>query len=697
MSFVSVSALVAAFVTTSLGIAVLIRERRQFQHIVYSVLCFTLSAWNLSYFLSELTDTPTLKELYILLTVFVGPLTLHFFLSIMKEVGDRFTRTLLPAYLGATLLGIISLIWFRNLHFLSTIMGLYTFGCVIFALVLIWNSIGKLDEGRGIKNWKYIFWGGVIVALTGITDFLPKTGINFPPIGNILMVIYLYFLFQYISKGRVFEFEELMAKMVHFSVIVLTLTIIYVLLVSWVGDKPWLFVFNTGIASFVVLVLFEPIKSASEKFTKKFILQGQTTLQPEVERVVSQVMGVVDIKELGEKILNAFDQLFQADHSIIFLLDRSGFQFNLKGEVGEPKSEVKTVIASDAIVEQLIQFPDPPLIIDDLCQSRNDLSDGPERLKLENLVLQGKQMGINIAYPILLDTNLLGFCGFRTNSLYPHHQLSLFQKVSNQAAITLKHMEGYQRLLQRDRLALLGEMAAGLAHEIRNPLGAIKGAAQHILPVEGEAAISQEDQNDLLNVIVEEVNRLNHVVSQFLGYARPHNQRREKVFLNDVVSKTVDIVSKDLPPGIKLNFHYNSKLENIEVDPEQLRQVVLNLFLNAIQSIDNEGTVTVYTGIENGSQKIVITDSGCGIPDDVRGKLFIPFFTTKKGGTGLGLPICQRIIQSHSGQIDITSETGRGTKVTVLLPIVKRDVGSGLPPINRHKKRFSQRATERGF
>src|SRR3990167_5337405 len=673
MNAISVSALIAAFVTTSLSIAVLIRERRQAQHFIYAILCFTLSVRNLTYFLSEVTDAPTLKMLNVLLTVFLGPLTLHFILSIMKEVGERHLKSIFPAYIGAIFLGILALFLLNNFPIIAAILDLYAFGCVLFALALIWNSINHLDEGRIIKNWKYIFWGGVVVAATALTDFLPKTGIKFPAIGNILMVIYLYFLFQYISKGRVFEFEELMAKVVHFAVIVLTLTIIYLLLVSWVGNKSWLFVFNTGIASFVILVLFEPIKSASEKFTKKFILRGQTTLQPQIEKAVSHMIGVVDIKELSDKILSSFEQTFQSEHAILFLLDHAGFKFILRGESGEPVSQIKTILSNDELVEQLTQFPDPPLILDDLCQARAELPIGAERSKLDSLARHGEQIGVGIIYPILLDNKLLGFCGFKISAFFSHHQLALFQKITNQFAIALKQIEGYQRILQRDRLASLGEMAAGLAHEIRNPLGAIKGAAQQLLPPQEEGFIPLEVQNELLNVIVEETNRLNHVVSQFLGYARPYNQKREKASLNEVVIKTVDIVSKDLPEGVALSYNCNPYLKDIEIDPEQIRQVILNLLLNSIQSIENKGSVAIQTDIENGSQRIIITDNGCGIPEDVKGKLFIPFFTTRKGGTGLGLPICQRIIQAHSGLIDIQSEIGKGTKVTLLLPYKKNE------------------------
>ncbi|MFC2075392.1 nitrogen regulation protein NR(II), partial [Bdellovibrionota bacterium] len=284
------------------------------------------------------------------------------------------------------------------------------------------------------------------------------------------------------------------------------------------------------------------------------------------------------------------------------------------------------------------------------------------------------KLKIDTLYPISSENQLLGFCGFSSLERIPNHQLILFQTVINQAAITLKNLEEYEQLRQRDRLAVLGEMAAGLAHEIRNPLGAIKGAAQYLLPPDNELSVPEEEQKEMLRVIVEEADRLNQVVSQFLGFARPYEQNRQEVSLNKVVSKTIDVITKDVPERISISTEFSTKLPTIEIDPEQIRQVILNLLLNAVQSIENDGKVTLQTSMNNGSQSILIRDTGRGIPKENIKKLFIPFFTTREGGTGLGLPICQRIIHAHSGTIQIQSSTEEGTSVSILLPCTSKEI-----------------------
>ena len=135
------------------------------------------------------------------------------------------------------------------------------------------------------------------------------------------------------------------------------------------------------------------------------------------------------------------------------------------------------------------------------------------------------------------------------------------------------------------------------------------------------------------------------------------------------MKKTLDVASKDIPSSITISKNLEESLQPIEIDPEQIRQVILNLLLNAVQAVGGAGNITVSTLLKGDSQTITVSDSGGGISQAEMKKLFIPFFTTKKGGTGLGLPICQRIVQNHGGNINIQSELGQGTSVTIQLPM----------------------------
>ena len=219
----------------------------------------------------------------------------------------------------------------------------------------------------------------------------------------------------------------------------------------------------------------------------------------------------------------------------------------------------------------------------------------------------------------------------------------------------------FDEKLEREKAMLLAEMAPVFAHEIRNPLGSIKGAAQYL---QSEAAT--DEQNQLLNVIIEEVNRLNAVVSQFLEYARPGSGKARSQDINAIILKAIAIISANrLSDKISISQELQEGLPAVKVDQQQIIQVIINIALNAIEAMHEGGSLTFRTSkIETSAGLavgITIRDTGTGIsPDDMK-NIFKPFYTTKERGVGLGLAICQRIIREHGGSIRVKSLPGQGS------------------------------------
>jgi signal transduction histidine kinase len=254
-------------------------------------------------------------------------------------------------------------------------------------------------------------------------------------------------------------------------------------------------------------------------------------------------------------------------------------------------------------------------------------------------------------------------------------------------AITVQNSKLYERMKERDRLAALGEMAAGLAHEIRNPLGAIKGAAQLLTPTTSDDGHGiPAESREFLGIIVEEANRLNRVVSQFLDYARPYRGEPQPLDVNEVVRKTAQLVTPPPlptgeggdappPPPVEVHLQLSDELPRARADAEQLRQVFLNLAINGVQAMPSGGKLTISTALRKGGRRgtpqleVRFRDTGVGIPPAELKNLFIPFYTTKEKGTGLGLPISQRIIENHGGTIEVRSRVGVGSTFTVVLPV----------------------------
>ncbi len=223
----------------------------------------------------------------------------------------------------------------------------------------------------------------------------------------------------------------------------------------------------------------------------------------------------------------------------------------------------------------------------------------------------------------------------------------------------------FDEKLEREKDMMLAEMAPVLAHEIRNPLGSIKGAAQYL---QEEAA--NDEQRKLLNVIVEGADRLNDVVSRFLEYTRPHQLNLKRHNINGIIKKTIALIAANkLMEKINIIEELDESLPAAEVDDQQLMQVILNLTLNAIESMPQGGTLTFRTtGPEADAEGMItlsIRDTGRGISKNDIKNIFKPFFTTKERGVGLGLAICQKIIKEHGGSISVESDPSRGTEFLI--------------------------------
>ena len=248
----------------------------------------------------------------------------------------------------------------------------------------------------------------------------------------------------------------------------------------------------------------------------------------------------------------------------------------------------------------------------------------------------------------------------------------------------LTHLErGDEQGRLKERLAAIGEMAAGLAHEIRNPLGNIGSTATLL-----KRKLSGNDSGILaLNNIVQEVQRLNHTVTQCLEYAKPVNLKRGTVDLALLVGEAFQEVRAHLPRNrVQVKEDYDERIRELKADRIQLRQVFHNLIANAFDAMEGQGLLEISSSLEtaepssaaggsgalNGEAPklavVRIRDSGRGITPEVRERLFFPFFTTKPGGSGIGLAVAKKILDSHRGVIDVESEPGRGATFTVKLP-----------------------------
>ncbi len=274
----------------------------------------------------------------------------------------------------------------------------------------------------------------------------------------------------------------------------------------------------------------------------------------------------------------------------------------------------------------------------------------------------------------------------RSGDQFSHRDLSLLETIATQLVTALDNIRLYEQMFNNERLAVIGTMSASIAHEIRNPLASIKTFIQML-----EDKHNSPPFMDKFNRIVpSEIERIARITADLLAFSKPSAPSLTAVKVTDMVEKVLALMAPQLrKKQIKVENNADKDM-TIHADSQQIFQVILNIFLNAMQASPSGTTITVTTKVREEKRRteegqkyygyIMIQDQGSGIKEKEIANIFQPFFTTKTDGTGLGLPTCKRIVEAHQGFIDVDSQENVGTKMTVVVPMNLSQADLGLPP-----------------
>ncbi len=243
------------------------------------------------------------------------------------------------------------------------------------------------------------------------------------------------------------------------------------------------------------------------------------------------------------------------------------------------------------------------------------------------------------------------------------------QTAQKLAEVNVQLQASFEQLRRADRLSALGELSAGIAHEVRNPLGSIEGAIQIL----GRTNLPEETRKEFSGLAQTELNRLKAVVTNFLEFARPQQPQRRAVEPGTLLESVARLTSETAKMAdISIGIDSPRETPSVMLDPEQIKQVILNLVINAIQATPPHGHVTLRTRSKDGWLALEVEDEGKGIPEENLEKIFDPFFTTRADGTGLGLSIAHSIISQHRGKIEVARNQGKGMTFAVYLPLTEQ-------------------------
>jgi signal transduction histidine kinase len=687
----------------AIAVSVLLRRRPRRIHLLFAGFGGALGLWYLAQSFLGFFQATIWHRFTGVLAVILPQFALHLFDAVVPYERRSSSRLLrLSWFATVPLLALQFTPWYR-----VTGIAVAVFCYVIVTITLGLHALlqrGAVSPSRATqRRVRFLVAIGALASFATIFDFLWIVGVETPPVGAVLSVVFLFGLSQALESERLLDLSELLGRLMVAAAVAFLIAFIFYVLLTFIGTFNTMYL-NAVLAATVVLVVFEPLRARVEEQIQRLLFRERFDLDAALADARRKLVHTLDVGEMGSIVMGALERSRRVTAAGLFMLDEEGAGFDQVGVVGEgvpPRIEVATArVVLDRLEKGSVLLEEVERDVLERAAERPSAAaqgapaDADQAMLAAAEVLGGLKSGVLVA---IRDekrdvVGLLAVADRRVRDAISPEEVGSLEQLAAQIGVVIENSRVYQQMKERDRLALLGQMAAGLAHEIRNPLGAIKGAAQLLAePAPGAATPEDGASREFIGIILDEVERLNRVVGSVLDLARPSDNSPVPIDVNGVVRRTIQVLSAERTESeVDLGSNLAPDLPRVAIDPEQLRQVLMNLVRNAMQAIKDHGKVNVSTrvrfgrGTRSGKSdeafvEITVADTGPGISRKALEKLFLPFFTTKEKGTGLGLAISQRIVQGAGGRIDVRTYEGKGSTFTVVLPAAMDALGTPSP------------------
>ena len=533
------------------------------------------------------------------------------------------------------------------------------------------------------ERLKYFFLAIGVSFVLGSYNFLPQFGLQVYPLGSIVVTVGLFIAAYSVAQHRLMDVSLFMAKglgyLFSFAILGIPSFFLIMILEKYFfkqSDTPFsLIIVTMGI---IAVLLFGRIKERMDRAMLQIIVKDKYYYHRVLEEFSRRLVTIVDLNRLLNMLAETIERSMGIEQISVFL-------YNSEKEIYRPalfrnpqKAPMTNITfkVDDPFLHRLRQEKDAIL--------RVELERAPKFLEKGEFLKIIGQLQAEVCLPLIYSDRLIGFInlGHKTaEEMYYREDLDLLITLANQVAIAIENATLYenlkksQKILRRsDRLASLGTLIASLAHEIRNPLVSIKTFTQ-LLP---ERIDDTEFRDYFLKVASGEIDRLTSLINELLGFAKPSEPNLKGEDVNAIIDRMEVLISAEArKKNITITKKYAPNLPSVLVDAEQIKQVLLNILLNAIQAIEGQGEIWIDTRIirltrDDESEaflQIEIRDTGIGILPENLDHVFDPFFSTRPEGSGLGLAISHQIVHEHGGFIDLESEVGKGTSFRINFPL----------------------------
>ena len=569
----------------------------------------------------------------------------------------------------------------------------YIYLVIFFALCVTWG-LSRLVRGyvtaEGLRKnqLKYLLFGSILGYAGGVDNFLYLYNVTlFPlfPYGTYAIPIYVSSTAYAIAQYRLLDINVVIRKSLIYAFLLLVLLVPCYLVVIWgqqaaFGTINYTFSLFTLLLFIIVGFLFPKVRFRTEEALERALFQKRVDYRETLLRSSKEMVSIVDLENLSNSLVKTVSRALGTETASFYLLDETKGVYNLKANIGQERNGYLQALLSrsDPLIQRLTGSQEGVV--------KEELEMAQDKVSGLEVAEKMGELGAEISVPIISKEKLIGILNLghkREKEIYSSEDLELLSTLANQAAIALENARLYENLKQSqdtlrraDRLSSLGLLTAGLAHEIRNPLVAIRTFTQ-LLP---ERYNDAEFREGFQGLALKEVDRICGLINDLLSFARPSRPNVAEENMNDVVDGIARILESEAKEkGVEITRDFGPGLPRVWIDREQMKQVFMNLILNAIQAMREGGSIFVSTRLISRDEaghsgqfvQVEVRDTGIGIPAENLDHIFDPFFTSKDEGSGLGLSISHQIVQEHGGFVTVESKVGVGTTFFINLPTGK--------------------------
>ncbi len=691
----SILTLITAIGSYSIGLFIILKRRETLLNKIWFFLCLAIGGWNLGYYF---TMSYSISKQTALLAsrishacgALIPALFFHFMVTFFENNKVKQLQIKL-AYISCGIVAFLSLTPFVVTDLVPKMdMPYYPVGkigyiiyvaCFLFWVInahaLVPESFNALSSHKQ-KQLKYFLIGTILGFFGGANCFPLIFNIPVHPVLSTLILVYIFTTSYAILRHRLMDIEVIIKRTVVFAgvfVFVFAVVTTVAMLVSQLlgGINNFL---SLAISALIISVSLRPIEAWLTEATNKFLFQKKYEYKQIIQAFIDEVITELNLDEVINSTLKLLDSTLHPYNTGIFILNKQDDKYQLYNSQGLENKDISFNSESKLVIFlKRNQHPATAKQIEGLTPVNHEIIQEMSSLKSV------------IALPLMLHDDLIGFLalgGKKSDEDYTKDDLDVLQDLARTESIAVANAQLLTEAAQAERRAAIGTMAAGIHHEIGNPLNIINTKIQVFLTGIERGFYAEKTREDIigecqmiLNETIRQTNRISEITRKLSNFAKPSKEFKPQLIdIRNEIDEALAVLGHDVSlERIKIIKDLPLDVSKILADRQELQQIFFNLIRNATQAIEGEGAVTIRALPVFGDKvHIEIEDTGKGIAEDKVNRIFEPFFTTKgTKGTGLGLSIVRQLVWRNKGEISFKSRLGAGTTFILEFPAAKQE------------------------